>query len=113
MFEDNSLRNRYGTSLDLNQPLRSNKPRLTPGRVKTLVLILAAFLLVLLVWGCGPYQPEEEKPLIKLHDSLSVSQGINNAIAEFIIEKGYGYPVETVVESTPAMQKPCPEARST
>ncbi|GAG49749.1 unnamed protein product, partial [marine sediment metagenome] len=36
-----------------------------------------------------------QKPVIKLHDAEFKSIWINNAIAEFIIERGYGYPVET------------------
>lgn len=92
----------------MNQPRSSSKPRLTQGRVLPLVRLVAALLVVLLVWGCGPNQSEEEKPLIKLHDSLSDSHWIANGIAEFIIEKGYGYPVETVVESTPAMEEALP-----
>lgn len=69
------------------------------------------FLLFLgvLAWGCAAGKVDSPKPVIKLHDSLSESQGINNAIAEFVIENGYGYPVETVEQSTPAMQEGLPK----
>ncbi len=69
------------------------------------------FLLLLgvLAWGCAAGDVASPKPVIRLHDSLSESQGINNAIAKFVIENGYGYPVETVEESTPAMQDALPK----
>ena len=69
------------------------------------------FLLLssVVAWGCAAGTVDSPKPVIKLHDVLSESQGINNAIAGFIIENGYGYPVETVVESTPAMQEGLPK----
>ena len=69
-----------------------------------LIMPLLAFLL----WGCGANETIAQKPVIKLHDGLGVSQRVNNAIAEFIIEKGYGYQVETVEQSTPAMQEGLP-----
>ena len=65
-------------------------------------------LLALLALGCAPNETEAQKPVIRLHDSLSQSQRVNNAIAKFIIENGYGYPVETVVASTPVMQETLP-----
>jgi ABC-type proline/glycine betaine transport system substrate-binding protein len=74
------------------------------------IRLLGFFLLSgLLALGCASGEVDSPKPVIKLHDVLSESQGINNAIAEFIIEKGYGYPVEIVVESTPAMQEALPK----
>ena len=72
-------------------------------------LLVAVLLMVLVSWGCSSNEVDTQKPVIKLHDALSESQWVNNAIAEYIIENGYGYPVETVVESTPAMQKALPE----
>jgi glycine betaine/proline transport system substrate-binding protein len=75
-----------------------------------LIRLLGLFLLSgLLVLGCATGKLDNPKPVIKLHDVLSESQGINNSIAKFIIEKGYGYPVEIVVESTPAMQDALPK----
>ncbi|MFC1982041.1 glycine betaine ABC transporter substrate-binding protein [Chloroflexota bacterium] len=63
------------------------------------VLVVTATLFT----ACGPAE-EEEKPTIKLCDSQFESLWINNAIAKFIIEKGYGYPVETIEMSTPIFQ---------
>lgn len=45
-----------------------------------------------------------QKQVIRLGDMQWQSLWINNAIAGFIIEKGYGYPVETVEVTTPIMQ---------
>jgi glycine betaine/proline transport system substrate-binding protein len=72
--------------------------RATHGRILGVAALL--LLLALLVAGCGG-----QKPVIKLHAWETDSHFLNNAIAEFIIEEGYGYPVETVVETTPAMQE--------
>jgi glycine betaine/proline transport system substrate-binding protein len=41
------------------------------------------------------------KPTLKLADTQFDSGWLNNAIAKFVIEKGYGYPVETVETTTP------------
>ena len=59
-------------------------------------------------FGCSASEPDNHNPVIKLHDPLSESQWINNAIAKFIMENGYGYPVEIVAESTPTMQEALP-----
>ena len=58
--------------------------------------------------ACSGGDDDTEKPVIRLHDGQSRSQFLNNAIATFIIEEGYGYPVESVVESTPQMQEALP-----
>ncbi len=42
-----------------------------------------------------------EKPTLKLADTQFDSLWLNNAIAKFVIEKGYGYSVETVETTTP------------
>ena len=65
-------------------------------------------LLVLLAVGCGGDEGDPETPVIRLHDPQSESIWLNNGIAKFIIEEGYGYPVESVVESTPQMQEALP-----
>jgi len=57
-------------------------------------------MMVTLVAGCA----EEEKPTIKFGDSQFRSLWINNAIAKFIIEEGYGYPAETIEMTTPIAQ---------
>ena len=67
--------------------------------------LLAAILFTL---GCAANETDNHNPVIKLHDPLSESQWINNAIAKFIMENGYGYPVEIVAESTPTMQEALP-----
>ena len=67
-------------------------------------IAMAAALLV----ACTGDGAVPKKPVIRLHDALSQSQWLNNAIATFIIEKGYGYPVESVVQTTPAMQETLP-----
>ena len=72
------------------------------------VLLFPLLAAVLPSMACTANEPDIQKPVIRLHDILSESQWINNAIAKFIIEEGYGYPVETVAESTPAMQEGLP-----
>jgi glycine betaine/proline transport system substrate-binding protein len=69
-------------------------------RVFQVLLVLVLLTLALPIAGCGA-----GKPVIKLHDSEFKSIQLNNAIAQFIIEKGYGYPVETVVMTAPLIQK--------
>jgi glycine betaine/proline transport system substrate-binding protein len=67
--------------------------------VRILSAAVVLFLMVLLVPGCT------QKPVIRLYDGQWGSLWVNNAIAEFIIEKGYGYPVEAVVGNTMVMQE--------
>jgi len=55
-----------------------------------------------LVMGCG--EAVEEKPTIKFSDTWYESVWLANAIAGFILENGYGYPVETVEASVPVAQ---------
>ncbi len=63
-------------------------------------IVLFLLTLVLLAAGCGG-----QKPVIKIHDGEFRSNSLNNAIAEFVIVEGYGYPVETVVLTTIALQE--------
>jgi len=77
--------------------------RTTRDRILGGVIVLLS--LALITAGCG----DDEKPIINLH----VWEGtdfhwLNNAITGFIIETGYGYPVETVVETTPVLQQALP-----
>jgi len=52
--------------------------------------------MVLLIASC--IQDEgDQKQTIKLYDGQWNSLSVNNAIAEFIIEVGYGYSVEMIV----------------
>jgi len=53
----------------------------------------------------GESGPEEAKETITFADCQWQSLWINNAIAMFIVEHGYGYPVEEVTISTPVMQQ--------
>lgn len=72
-------------------------------------LLFAAFLVTALFpVACSAGEEDSTKPTIRLHDALSESQRVNNAIAKYIIEEGYGYPVETVVETTPTMMEALP-----
>jgi len=68
---------------------------MTTPRKTVLVTGVALFLLALLAAGCsGP------EPVIKLHHSEYASKLVNSVIAEFIVEEGYGYPVEMVTATT-------------
>lgn len=88
--------------------------------------LAAAFLAVLLVGaGCGADQPAArsdsttsepstepggggapgDKPTIVLADAQWQTLWILNAIAEFIIEEGYGYPVRIETVTTPVQQQ--------
>jgi len=72
-----------------------------------LFILLAAVLAFSLLAGCGGEAAEdesEEKPLIRFHDGQWESLWIENAIAQYIVENGYGYPTETVVLDTTVMQ---------
>ena len=73
------------------------------GRILGGVIVLLA--VALSTAGCG----DDEKPVINLHVwEGSDSHWLNNAIAEFIIENGYVYPVETVVETTHVLPQALP-----
>ncbi len=101
--------------------------------VRIVIITLGALLILLGVAGCAAEKPApapapvpaptpkpapapapkpapapapepKEKPVIKFGDTQFESGWINNAIAKFIIEKGYGYPVETIEMTTPIMQ---------
>ncbi len=68
-----------------------------------LLLFTALLVTVTLVVGCGE-AVEEEKPTIKFSDTWYESVWLANAVAGFIIEEGYGYPVETVQVTVPVGQ---------
>jgi glycine betaine/proline transport system substrate-binding protein len=88
------------------------------GRARRIVTAITLALSLALVAGCGSTNsgasaaPEaggskasKEKQVIKLADVQWQSLWINNAIAAFIINKGYGYPTEAVQMTTPISQQ--------
>ena len=70
---------------------------------------LAALLAMVLLSGACGLLGGGEKPVIRLDDGEWDSLWINNAIAKFIIEEGYGYPVETVVETSHELEEAIPK----
>lgn len=62
-------------------------------------------LVILPLWGCDLPFSGEKKTVIRLHDDQIDMLKINNAVVEFIIEKGYGYPVERVERTTKEILK--------
>lgn len=74
------------------------------GRLKFTLGALVAVMLLVVVAGCSSEEVAAPKTTIKLADQQFESLWINNAIAKFIIEKGYGNPVETIEMTTPIMQ---------
>jgi len=67
---------------------------------KGYLIALALLLVPLVAAACS----DEEKPTIKLADTQFESLWINNAVAKFVIESAYGYPVETVEMTTVIFQ---------
>ncbi len=67
----------------------------------------AMVVLGLLAAGCGVFG-DDEKPVIRLYAGAWRALSVNHAIARFVIERGYGYPVETVVLTTFVMQEALP-----
>lgn len=71
---------------------------------------MAALLaVVLLAWGCSAGEEQARKPATRLHDAQGESQWLINAIAKYLIEEGYGYPVETVAGATQDMMEALPK----
>jgi len=67
-------------------------------------LCLSALLAATFASGaCGP-AGRDGKAVIKLWDGQFDSLRLSNAIAEFIIEQGYGYPAETVTLTAQELQ---------
>ncbi len=65
-----------------------------------LTLILVASLMA----ACGQPAAPEEKPTIKFADNQFQSLWINNGVAMYILENGYGYPTESIITTTPIAQ---------
>ena len=70
------------------------------------VRILFCILVVLALISTSAFAAKEP---IKFTDVQWQTIWINNAIAMFIVEHGYEYPVETVVVTTPVMQQVLPK----
>lgn len=78
--------------------------KLTRFKWKTWVLLFGVLaLMATLITGCSK-EAEEVKPTITIGDNMYESNWINNAITQFIIEEGYGYPTEAISVSTPVLQ---------
>ncbi len=73
-------------------------------------LLCSAILAASLLFACGSFD-DDEPPVIRLYDGQHASLLLNNAIAEFIIERGYEYPVETVFLTTLEMEEALPKGR--
>ena len=58
--------------------------------------------------GCGLFG-DDEKPVIRLYGAQTNSVQLNNAIATFIIERGYEYPVQSVFLTTLEMEEALPQ----
>lgn len=70
--------------------------------MKTKLLLIAVLVVALVAAACS--SDDKEKPTILFADQQFESLWINNAIAKFVIENGYGNPVETIEVTTPIMQ---------
>jgi glycine betaine/proline transport system substrate-binding protein len=67
-------------------------------------MMLTALAAIAVIGAACGSDEEEVKATITIGDTQFESGWINNAIAEFIIENGYGNPVEVVQMTTPIMQ---------
>ena len=72
-------------------------------RLNPFLLLLAAMSAVVVFAAACSSEPEA-KPTIRVSDQGFESGWINAAIFKFVVESGYGYPVETVELTTPLMQ---------
>ena len=68
----------------------------------SLLLLVVVSAMVFFAAACS--SDDEEKPTIKVAEQSFESQWINNAIFKFVVEAGYGNPVETIEVSTVIMQ---------
>ena len=73
-----------------------------------IILTASVVLGMALMAGCGtddgPDAGEDKEPIV-VGDNQGATLWINNAIAAFIIEEGYGYPVEITTVSTPVVRQ--------
>ena len=70
----------------------------------SILLAIVAILSFGLVVGCGNGEADTKEPII-MTDTQFQTLWINNAIAAFVIEEGYDYPVEIVNASVPVFQQ--------
>lgn len=74
-----------------------------------LVLILVVGSIVESLFAAQSESFSPQKAVIKFGDLQWQTLRINNAIAMFIIKHGYGYPVETVIMTTPILKVSLPK----
>jgi len=79
--------------------------RTTNTLLKLIVLLGGLLVLTLVAAACGG---GEEKQVIKFHDGQWATLWEHNAIAMYITEHGYGYPVEEVEGTSVTMQVAMP-----
>ena len=70
-----------------------------------LVLLVTLVAIMLVGAACGD---GDEKQVIKLHNAQWDTHEEHNAIASYIIEKGYSYPVEIIIGDTGTMEVALP-----
>ncbi len=78
-----------------------------PG-IRRALLSSAILAGALLAASCGVFG-DDEKPVIRLFDPQTESIRLNNALAAFIIERGYEYPVQSVFLTTLEMEEALPQ----
>ena len=76
--------------------------------LRRLRLAVAVLGLAFAAAGCGVFG-DDEKPVIRLYDGQHDSLWVNNAIAAFIIERGYEYPVQSVFLTTLELEEALPQ----
>lgn len=86
----------------------SARPKLGRGQlakrsIRDIIAATALLAVAVLAAACGG-----EKPVIRVHSLETDSQFLSNAIFEFIVENGYGYPVEQVIQTTQVLQQTLP-----
>ena len=79
---------------------------------KRLLRWLAPFVvlmsLALVAAGCGGDDDAKVKEVVKFHDGQWGTLWLHNAIAMYVTEKGYGYPVEEIQGTTGTMKAALP-----
>ena len=72
---------------------------------KVLLIMIGLVAIMLLSAACGD---GDDKEVIKFHNPQWETIEEHNAIASYIVEKGYGYPVETIIGDTGTMEVALP-----